>query len=861
MTEVPQLDIPAARRHIIKRPRLTRLLDETTARVILLVAPAGYGKTTLAREWLATRPASAWWAATPAAMDVAAVAAGIANATEALRPHAEPAIDAHLRLADVPSRDPGLVAEILAREFGDWNPEYWLGIDDYHMVMRSEPAQQFFETFIELSGVHLFVASRLRPSWRTARGILYGEIFELDRERLAMTPDEVKNVMQRASKPAMPVLTAAAGWPAVVGLAAAGPDLPSTDVLAVAPALHDYLTQEIFHAVEPEARRDIARLSLIPAQITLELARVILGTTAHDVLTLASDVGLLIPGITEAYEIHPLIRSFLENRLRDVDARGAAADARTLASEFLTRKMWDDAFSVIRAWSIDDLVPELVREGSRALLCIGRVDTLDEWLAYALGRVADSPEIELARAEVAARKGSYTSSDAHARRALQQMPEDDPRRIDVLLLLARNAVFCDSYNEAFMLSQRVQRMARSHQERRAAVWAEFISRRHLEHPEITEALSKLADVEGDEPEGALRITSARFQAYCVGHISVPPLDEMLALKKLVPSITDPHAATSFLQQLAYALLMIGKYDDARATVSDELEIADRVGLRFVYPNAHVALGYAELGLGNYAEAREFFDRTEAEAQQLCDSHNVLNARVGRARLFLAHGKTLEALAETGPVAEARTPGMYGEYIATRAIAMACIGRLNDAIDAATEACATSRSVETRSAAATARAIAFVKEGGSERSNEAAAELHVIATARHVDALVTAYRSCPALLQIASRDGVLYAAFIDAIRAGGDYARATSEGFAMPDDSVGNASLTEREREVLRYLARSATNREIARSLFITEATVKVHVRHIFEKLNVRSRTEAALRAVMDPNYATPSTRINGAGGS
>ena len=41
------------RDHIIKRPRLTRLLDETEARVILLVAPAGYGKTTLAREWLA----------------------------------------------------------------------------------------------------------------------------------------------------------------------------------------------------------------------------------------------------------------------------------------------------------------------------------------------------------------------------------------------------------------------------------------------------------------------------------------------------------------------------------------------------------------------------------------------------------------------------------------------------------------------------------------------------------------------------------------------------------------------------------------------------------------------------------------
>ena len=44
----------ASQRHIIERPRLTKLLDGADARIILLVAPAGYGKTTLAREWTAS---------------------------------------------------------------------------------------------------------------------------------------------------------------------------------------------------------------------------------------------------------------------------------------------------------------------------------------------------------------------------------------------------------------------------------------------------------------------------------------------------------------------------------------------------------------------------------------------------------------------------------------------------------------------------------------------------------------------------------------------------------------------------------------------------------------------------------------
>jgi two-component system, NarL family, response regulator LiaR len=57
------------------------------------------------------------------------------------------------------------------------------------------------------------------------------------------------------------------------------------------------------------------------------------------------------------------------------------------------------------------------------------------------------------------------------------------------------------------------------------------------------------------------------------------------------------------------------------------------------------------------------------------------------------------------------------------------------------------------------------------------------------------------------------------------------------------ALTERETEVLRLIARGLANREIAGELSIDEATVKSHVHHILSKLNVRSRTQAALYAV------------------
>ncbi|OYY93347.1 MAG: DNA-binding response regulator [Hydrogenophilales bacterium 28-61-23] len=57
------------------------------------------------------------------------------------------------------------------------------------------------------------------------------------------------------------------------------------------------------------------------------------------------------------------------------------------------------------------------------------------------------------------------------------------------------------------------------------------------------------------------------------------------------------------------------------------------------------------------------------------------------------------------------------------------------------------------------------------------------------------------------------------------------------------SLTQREREILKHLAKGESNKAIARELDISYDTVKLHVRHILAKLNLSSRVEAAVFAV------------------
>jgi DNA-binding NarL/FixJ family response regulator len=61
--------------------------------------------------------------------------------------------------------------------------------------------------------------------------------------------------------------------------------------------------------------------------------------------------------------------------------------------------------------------------------------------------------------------------------------------------------------------------------------------------------------------------------------------------------------------------------------------------------------------------------------------------------------------------------------------------------------------------------------------------------------------------------------------------------------LGDETLTKREIEVLRHVAEGNRNRDIARLLFISEETVKLHIRHIMEKLGANDRTQAVSIAV------------------
>jgi DNA-binding NarL/FixJ family response regulator len=95
---------------------------------------------------------------------------------------------------------------------------------------------------------------------------------------------------------------------------------------------------------------------------------------------------------------------------------------------------------------------------------------------------------------------------------------------------------------------------------------------------------------------------------------------------------------------------------------------------------------------------------------------------------------------------------------------------------------------------------------------------------------------------------------DVLRGGapmtGQIARRVIEIFRRPSVSPGPMTdLTQRERETLELLAQGYANKEIAARLGASVETIRVHVRHLYDKLHVHSRTEAAAKYLSGPERA------------
>lgn len=118
-------------------------------------------------------------------------------------------------------------------------------------------------------------------------------------------------------------------------------------------------------------------------------------------------------------------------------------------------------------------------------------------------------------------------------------------------------------------------------------------------------------------------------------------------------------------------------------------------------------------------------------------------------------------------------------------------------------------------------------------------------------------ACGYLLKRSSPDELLKA--VTEVRSGGapmtsEIARMVVEAFQKKPSTVPADGLTQRESEILALLSEGLSNKEIADRVNISYDTVRAHLRHIYEKLHVRGRTEAVKMYLKSPSLSLAGPR-------
>jgi LuxR family maltose regulon positive regulatory protein len=222
-----KLYFPKLRRSLVARPRLSgRLRREAESRLLLISAPAGFGKTTLLAEWLAATPerSVAWLSLEESDRQPASYWTYVITALQTVAPAVGGSALELLQSGQPPVET---VLTAVLNELSAVPDDLYLVLDDYHLV--DGPELQAGMTFLLEHlppQVHLVVSTREDPTLPLARLRARGELVEVRAADLRFTPDEAAVYLTGAMGLALTTGDVAAlegrteGWIAALQLAA-----------------------------------------------------------------------------------------------------------------------------------------------------------------------------------------------------------------------------------------------------------------------------------------------------------------------------------------------------------------------------------------------------------------------------------------------------------------------------------------------------------------------------------------------------------------------------------------------------------------------------------------------------------------
>jgi DNA-binding CsgD family transcriptional regulator len=533
--------------------------------------------------------------------------------------------------------------------------------------------------------------------------------------------------------------------------------------------------------------------------------------------------------------MHPLLREFLERKLGEGDSKTMKKIVGRAVNSLIRNELWDEAYELTQRYRAAEHVPRLIDAAMDRLLASGRTSTLRTWVESG---AEEEPSVRLAGAELAFREGRYYESETLARLAAQDATQPDAVA-RAFVAAGRAAHAASREHEASGFYQEAIAIATDSRLKRTAAYGELAAAIELERDDAPALLDALALDDVLDPED--RVVLAGRRLYLELHFGrTVSLERAAEAEQLLGFVKDPLLRASFRNIYGYALASAAAFDEASRLIDEQLEDAETSRLDFVIPYCQAARAIVHSGRREYVLAEEILDEAEQRATHAGDQTAYHIAWAVRNRVYVSQGAFDLALARPLQSGVSLTNGLYAELLASQALALVGRSQLDRARKTALEAAGLSIGIEIVTGTACALAVIALREGRHEEGLEHARRALDRATrSRMVESLVVGYRGFPDLLAALLEDPSLHDDLARVlVRVGDDSIVDASTGAAAP--SV--LTLSPREKEVLGLMARGLSNPEIGEVLFISPATVKVHVRHIFEKLGVKSRAAAVLRA-------------------
>ena len=622
-----------------------------------------------------------------------------------------------------------------------WPADGWLVLDDYHEIVGAEDAEHLVAAVVAASPIQLLIASRLRPTWVSARRILYDEVLELNQTTLAMDAIEASEVLAGRSPPSASGLVALAnGWPAVIGLASVT-TAEIEDSEQLPEALYRFFAEEVFEALDDEVKAGLATLAVAPI-LDRELATELMGEGAEKVCGAAIRVGVLVEH-GQQLELHPLARSFLDDRCAQLGVAPEARDIARCLACYRRRRDWDAAFDVVARYRLVDKIEPLLLDALDELLSAARLQTIKAWCEVGEGLAPNGSALALARSEVALRQGRLMEAEAFAEIAAEEASEFTFRALSVA---GRAAHLASREREALGFYRRAEATAPSQVARRDALWGQLISATDLELPEATALHSALSSSVTRSSTREILQSSAYGVVYRNRFGRPLDLTDVDAAYALIPTIDDPLIVSSFQGVYSFALVLSARYSDAFRVSQELLSTARDYRLDFAVPYALSSAAAACAGQRRWEEAHEYASESLDLFRNAGDIAGQQHAFAVYSRLLVQQREVSTALELEMPSLDSALPAARAEVLASRALVLASAGRTDESSTLIEGICDSTPAILPTVLVTAASAIAAARTNDRDLIGrvvdleERALSLGVI------DFLVTAWRSTPSSCQ-------------------------------------------------------------------------------------------------------------------